>query len=66
MLNLQLILGHLPFSSLCFISHIRVPNKELVLWERWAMEMRHILSERLEEQEKKCLLKKRWQRNLII
>lgn len=58
MLNLQLILGHLPFSSLCFISHIRVANKELVLWERWAMEMRHILSERLGEQEKKMPVKK--------
>ena len=33
----------LGFSSLCFCSHIRVANKELVLWEKWAMEIRHIV-----------------------
>ena len=33
----------LGFSSLCFSSHIRVANKELVLWEKWAMEIRHIV-----------------------
>lgn len=33
----------LNFSSLCFSSHIRVANQELVLWEKWAMEIRHIV-----------------------
>lgn len=33
----------LGFSSLCFCSHVRVANKELVLWEKWAMEIRHIV-----------------------